>query len=394
MASGGALVILLDEIATMVKVAAEKTDSVADKSAPKPGEDGYYERRDMSILIDVAKGSLRNKAILVPAALGVQLLMPWAVMPMLAAGGAYFAYEGIGKAKALWKGQDDPHHHAPEDIPGEEPAAARARKVKSAIKTDMVLSGEITAVTMAATLALPFATQAMVMAGVALGATVGVYSIITAIIKMEDIGAWLASRKSDSLAAKAARPLGRTILAGKPHVMNGISVAGGLAIFMVGGGLLFHGIPAAGEFVNATISNVVSNPYMHSLVKLGASFAAGVTTGLIAKPVVHIAKKPVKYAIRAVKENVAALRDRFAKKTPAPDAPQPVPSPEVAESIMDAPIIDVAPAPVPETPARLPDAPIKPAFDAAAGKAVPQWPVHEQNLWFKAVADIHRRSQP
>lgn len=367
MASGGALVILLDEIATMVKVAAEKTDSVADKSPVKIGDDDYVQKRDMSILVDVAKGSLKNKAILVPAALGVHFFMPWAVMPMLAAGGIYFAYEGIGKMKAMWKGEE--HRPAPAAIPGEDPAVARARKVKSAIRTDMILSGEITAVTMAATLALPFATQAMVMAGVALGATVGVYSIITGIIKMEDLGTWLATRKSDSLPSKAARPIGRALLAGKPHVLNGISIAGGLAIFMVGGGLLFHGVPAIGEFVNSTISTVVSSTYMHSLVKLGASFAAGVTTGLIAKPVVHVLKKPVKDSYKFLREWVPEVFTIGGKTPakPAPEAPKPVIVPEV--------VVETAPLPVQD---------IKPAFDVAAqpapvtAKAIPQWPSLKQ----------------
>ncbi|MCC7037483.1 MAG: DUF808 family protein [Alphaproteobacteria bacterium] len=369
MATGGALVILLDEIATMVKVAAEKTDSVADKSPAKIGDDDYVQKRDMSILIDVAKGSLKNKAILVPAALAVHVLMPWAVMPLLAAGGAYFAYEGIGKMKALWKGEE--HHHAPADIPGEDAAAARARKVKSAIKTDMILSGEITAVTMAATLALPFVTQAMIMTGVALGATIGVYGVITGIIKMEDLGTWLASRKSDSLPSKAARPVGRALLAGKPHVLNGISIAGALAIFMVGGGLLFHGIPAAGEFVNNAISSVVSGTYMHSIVKLGASFAAGVTTGLVAKPVVHVVKKPVKESYKFLRQWVPEVLTIRAK-TPAQPAPAEAPKPVIVPEV----IADAAPLTVQD---------IKPAFDAAAQpaapKAVPQWPVHEQNVW-------------
>ncbi|MDI1227173.1 MAG: DUF808 family protein [bacterium] len=370
MASGGALVILLDEIATMVKVAAEKTGSVADKSPVKKDDDIYTEKRDLSILIDVAKGSLKNKAILVPAALAVHLLMPWAVMPLLAAGGAYFAYEGIGKMKALLTGEDN-HHHEPADIPGEDAATARARKVKSAIKTDMILSGEITAVTMAATLALPFATQVLVMAGVALGATVGVYSIITAIIKMEDLGAWLASRKSESLPSKAGRPIGRAILAGKPHVLNGISVAGGLAIFMVGGGLLFHGVPAAGELVNSAISTVVSSPFMHSLVKLGASFAAGVATGLVATPIVHVLEKPVRDSYAFLRQWVPEVFTIRGPKSPKPEAQKPEATPLIQVQL-----------PMPEKPA-LADAEIKQSFDTvAAPKApatLPEWPMFKES---------------
>lgn len=354
MAGGGAFVILLDEIATMVKVAAEPTAKIADTGPakarqPDDNDASASQKRDLSIIFDVLKGSLRNKAILVPSALALNFLAPWAVLPMLAAGGAFFAVEGIKKVKALVRGEE--RSQAPVARPGESPDETRARKVKAAVRTDLVLSGEITAVTLAVVAAMPFAAQAAIMGGVALGATLGVYTIIAGIIKMEDVGAWLADREGERTAAKAARTLGRAILAGKPHVLKGISTAGTVAIFMVGGGLIFHGIPAAGHFINDAISGVVSSPYMHSLVKLGASFLMGVSTGLAVTPVEHIASKPLKRAYKSVK---SALKDFFV----IPRAPGPAPAEPSPQISVEPPVAEGKPA--------LSGAEAREKFDAAA----------------------------
>jgi predicted DNA repair protein MutK len=316
MASGGAFVILLDEVATLVKATAEKAIDRKQEDATQ--------KRDLSVIFAVAKGSVANKAILVPAALAINFFTPWAVLPMLAAGGAFFAYEGMKKAKAALRG----HHFDPEaPRPGEAPEAARARKIKTAIKTDMVLSAEITAITLAAVATFPIASQALIMGTVAMGATLGIYSVIAGIIKMEDAGAWLERRQGEGLGAKSARALGRGILAGKPHVLKGISVAGGLAIFMVGGGLVLHGIPALGHVVHDAVAGISGGPYLHSLARLGASFATGVATGILTTPALDAARKPLKKAVRHLGAKAAAvagaLRGRLQRPAPQPDTPAP-----------------------------------------------------------------------
>lgn len=310
MASGGAFVILLDEIATMVKAAVEPADKIINHNNATP--DGAYKRRDLSIIIDVARGSLRNKSILVPAALALNYLMPWAVVPLLAAGGTYFAYEGVKKVQCHLRGGE--RSHAPKPKDGEHHEDTRARKVQAAIKTDMILSGEITAVTLATVATLPLATQAMVMGGVALGATVGVYTVIAGIIKMEDVGAWLAHRKGENIAAAGARKLGQAILDGKPHVLKGISYAGTTALFMVAGGLLFHGLPMIGHLADQRIGDYVTTEYMHSFAKLGAAFLTGAVTGSIAAPVIDRTAHAVRKLLRPHQKQLSAIWNRASKK--------------------------------------------------------------------------------
>lgn len=310
MASGGAFVILLDEIATMVKAAAEPADKIIDHD--QNTAEGSYKRRDLSIILDVAKGSLRNKSILVPAALALNYLMPWAVVPLLAAGGTYFAYEGVKKVQCHLRGGE--RSHAPKPKDGEHHEDTRERKVQAAIKTDMILSGEITAVTLATAATLPLATQAMVMGGVALGATAGVYTVIAGIIKMEDAGGWLAHRKGENIAASGARKLGQAILDGKPHVLKGISYAGTTALFMVAGGLLFHGLPMIGHLADQRIGDYVTTEYMHSFVKLGAAFLTGAVTGSIAAPVIDRTAHAVRKLLRPHQKQLSAIWNRASKK--------------------------------------------------------------------------------
>ncbi len=356
MAGSGALILLLDEIATMVKVAAQKTTTISDMPKPPEKDDGAQlpKRHNLSVIIEVAGGSLRNKAILAPAALALNFLMPWAVLPLLAAGGVYFSYEGVKKLKKLGKKGDEEEldESLKNTITGETVAEDRRSKVKKAIKTDMILSGEIIAVTLAAVAAMPVATQALALGMVSIGATLGVYTVIAGIIKMEDLGGWLAARPGDNTGARAARYTGRALLAGKPHVMNGISAAGSAAIFIVGGGLLFHGIPAVGHYVTDAIATLVASPYVHSLIKLGASFVAGLTVGAVATPGITAIKGPVGRAARSTWDHLVDFFWIPPAAKPNPQPVQPINPPQEAEPAQ----------PLPDT--------IKPAFENEAKKTV------------------------
>ena len=281
MAGGSALVLLIDEIATMVKVTAEKTVTIAkpiDQSPAKPKNSSVYFKHDTGLILDIAKGSLKNKALLVPGALALNFFAPWAVLPLVAAGGVYFSRAGIQKMRKTLKGETEAHIRREEDtVPT---ADARARKVREALRTDMVLSAEIVAITLALVATMPFTMQAAIMSGVAVGATAAAYTVITGIIKMEDLGGWLANSSDTTKAGDLKRAAGKLILDAKPRVMNGISVAGTVAIFMVGGGLMFHGIPALGSEISSTLAGVISSPYMQSFAKLGVGFVTGLSTGL------------------------------------------------------------------------------------------------------------------
>jgi predicted DNA repair protein MutK len=281
MAGGSALILLIDEIATMVKVTSEKTEKIV-KPVPLSSDTDQdvkvYFKHDTGLIWDIAKGSLKNKAILVPAALGLNFFAPWAVLPLVAAGGVYFSRAGIGKLQKMLKGETAAHvPHETDNVPS---AQAKARKIKEALRTDMILSAEITAITLALVATMPFAMQAAIMSGVAVGATAAAYTVITGIIKMEDLGGWMASRKSETTLGGMSRTLGKTILNAKPRIMNGISTAGTIAIFMVGGGLIFHGIPAVGYGVSETLSSFIASPYAQSFAKLGVGFMTGLSVGL------------------------------------------------------------------------------------------------------------------
>lgn len=324
MAGGSALVVLLDEVATMVKVTAQKTTSIADPSPARPGDTSLrnYRTHDTGIILDVAKGSLRNKAVLVPALLALNFLAPAAVLPMLAAGGAFFAYEGYRKVKKYARGEEG---KSPTRRKGETVKTYRTRKIRDAVRTDMILSAEIMAVTLAAVAALPFATQALVMGGVAVGATAAAYSLIAGIVKMEDLGGWMANRKGDGLVSRNKRALGRAILAAKPKVLKTISYAGTVAVFMVGGGLMFHGIPAAGYAVSEAIAGITSNPALYHAMKLGAAFVTGAATGLAMAPVAHIGKQGLKLArsgFDALTQRVDNLKKKVSSRMRPKAAPE------------------------------------------------------------------------
>ncbi len=280
MAGGSALVLLIDEIATMVKVTAEKTEKVKKPvafAAQQAQQGQAYFKHDTRFILDIAKGSLINKSLLVPAALALNYFLPWAVLPLVAAGGVYFSRAGIKKLRRNLNGETEAHVCREEDVAPS--ADQRKRKIKEALRTDMILSAEITAITLALVATMPFAAQAAIMSGVAVGATVAAYTVITTIIKMEDLGGWMANMQSSGKVGEGIRAAGRFILNAKPAIMNAISAAGSVAIFMVGGGLMFHGIPALGGGVSEALSSVIASPYLQSAAKLGVGLLAGLGVG-------------------------------------------------------------------------------------------------------------------
>jgi predicted DNA repair protein MutK len=204
----------------------------------------------------VARGSLVNKAILVPAALAVSAAAPWAVTPLLMLGGAFLCYEGFEKVahKLLHRGEDDAHHAELKRAlrePKADLAALERDKIKGAVRTDFVLSAEIIVIALGTVAAQPFATRLGVLAGIALLMTVGVYGLVAGIVKLDDAGAYLSRRTGLGAPVRAQRFLGIAILGAAPWLMRGLSIAGTAAMFLVGGGILAHGIPAVHHWTEA-----------------------------------------------------------------------------------------------------------------------------------------------
>lgn len=232
---------LLDDVSLMTKMAAKKTAGVLgdDLALNAQQVTGVKADRELPVVWSVAKGSFINKAILVPLALLISAFAPWAITPLLMVGGAYLCYEGFEKVfhSLIHKKQDGEENkealNANEDV-----AAYEQRKVKGAIRTDFVLSAEIIAITLGTVAGATFSQQVIVLCGIAIVMTVGVYGIVAGIVKLDDLGLYL-SRKSSAL----ARSIGSGIVSAAPYLMKTLSVVGTIAMFMVGGGILTHGLP-------------------------------------------------------------------------------------------------------------------------------------------------------
>jgi uncharacterized protein len=236
---------LLDDVAVLTKVATKKTAGVLGDDLALNAQQvaGVSADRELPVVWAVAKGSALNKAILVPAALAISAFAPWAVMPLLMLGGLFLCYEGFEKlAHRLMhsKAQDDAHHaqlaHAVID-PAVDIVAFEKDKIKGAVRTDFILSAEIIAITLGTVAAANFVTQVTVLVGIAIIITIGVYGLVAGIVKLDDAGLYLSRR-----AERSARAVGAAIVRIAPYLMKALSIVGTAAMFLVGGGILTHGL--------------------------------------------------------------------------------------------------------------------------------------------------------
>jgi len=300
--AGASLLALLDDIATilddvsvMTKVAAKKTSGVLGDDLALNAQQvaGVKAERELPVVWAVAKGSFRNKLILVPAALAISALAPWAITPLLMLGGAFLCYEGFEKLAHTYLHREaaDAHHaklaQALAD-PEVDLVALESDKIKGAVRTDFILSAEIVVITLGIVASASFGMQVAVLAGIAIVMTIGVYGLVAGIVKLDDAGLYLSQRP-----AALARTLGRGILAAAPVMMKGLSVIGTAAMFLVGGGILIHGLPGAHHVVETATHAAAALPAIGSLLKAltpllidglagiaaGALVLAGVTLG-------------------------------------------------------------------------------------------------------------------
>ena len=243
---------VLDDVSVMTKVAAKKTAGVLgdDLALNAQQVTGVKADRELPVVWAVALGSLRNKVILVPAALAISAFAPWAVIPLLMLGGAYLCFEGFEKLahKFLHSHAEDEAHKAEHvqalSNPEVDIVAFEKDKIKGAVRTDFILSAEIIAITLGTVANAPFTQQVTVLSGIALIMTIGVYGLVAGIVKLDDGGLYLSQRPGTGALKGAVRALGRGMLNVAPYLMKTLSVVGTAAMFMVGGGILTHGIPA------------------------------------------------------------------------------------------------------------------------------------------------------
>jgi len=256
MAAGSLLALLddiasiLDDVSLMAKVAAKKTAGVLGDDLALNAEQvsGVKAERELPVVWAVAKGSLKNKAILVPAALAISAFAPWLITPLLMVGGAYLCFEGFEKVahKLLHRHGDDAAQRAALAQAVADPArdlvALEKDKIAGAVRTDFILSAELIVIALGSVAEATFTQQVVVVVGIALVMTAGVYGLVAAIVKMDDAGLYLSQRQGNGALAALSRGLGRGLLGAAPLLMKTLSVLGTIAMFMVGGGILTHGV--------------------------------------------------------------------------------------------------------------------------------------------------------
>ena len=249
---------VLDDVAAMTKIAAKKTAGVLGDDLALNAQQvaGVKADRELPVVWAVAKGSMLNKIILVPAALLIAAFAPWLITPLLMLGGTYLCFEGVEKLvhKYLRSPADEAAARAALKQALSDPqldlAALEKDKVSGAVRTDFILSAEIVVIALGTVADAPLAQKAVVLAGIALVMTVGVYGLVATIVKLDDAGLWLSRQ-----ASVARQALGRGLLAFAPWLMKALSVVGTLAMFLVGGGILTHGVPWLDEAIDERVAS-------------------------------------------------------------------------------------------------------------------------------------------
>jgi predicted DNA repair protein MutK len=327
------LIALLDDVAAIAKVAAASIDDVAAQAA-KAGvkaagvviDDtavtpryviGFTSQRELPIVRKIAIGSLRNKlVVLLPLALGLSYFLPGAITPMLMLGGAYLCYEGTEKVYELFMPHQAHAHEAHLETVALNPQTLEDEKVAGAIKTDFILSAEIMAITLGSVPAASLGMQALVLALVGVGITVGVYGAVALIVKADDIGVTLAANPRRSATGALSRTLGRGLVLGMPALLSGLSVIGSAAMVWVGGSIIVHGLAEYGlpqleetihEMAVAAADVIPVVPgFVEWIVTAAGSGIVGLVIGAALIPLIEYAVAPawtlVRGALRSKKE--------------------------------------------------------------------------------------------
>ena len=299
--AGSSLLVLLDDIAAVLDDVALMTKLAAKKTAGVLGDDlavnaeqvtGVRADRELPVVWAVAKGSFRNKLILVPAALLVSFFIPWLITPVLMLGGLFLCYEGFEKLAHKFshsEAQDAAEHQELVEHlsdPDVDLVEYERGKIKGAIRTDFILSLEIIVLTLGIVEDSPFTTQVMVVSGIALIMTVGVYGLVAGIVKLDDAGLYLCQRPGEGAWPGFQRWFGRRLLVFAPWLMKALAVIGTAAMFMVGGGILVHGIHALEVLVHHLVELAGGIEVAGPVLAAVTPTLVGVVVGIIAGAVV------------------------------------------------------------------------------------------------------------
>jgi uncharacterized protein len=288
-------------VALLTKAATKKTAGVLgdDLALNAQQVTGVSPDRELPVVWAVAKGSLLNKAILVPLALAISAFAPWAVTPLLMVGGAFLCYEGFEKLahRFLHSREDDQAAQAQLKQaladPAVDPVAFEKAKIKGAIRTDFVLSAEIIAITLGTVANAAFGTRVVVLVGIALLMTVGVYGFVAGIVKLDDAGLHLSRSAGADAWTGFKRAFGNGILRAAPWLMKGLSVAGTAAMFLVGGGILTHGLPWLHHQIEALAATAGNLPALGGALQALAPSLLDALVGVVAGALVLLAVNSV-----------------------------------------------------------------------------------------------------
>ena len=296
------LLILLDDIATILDDVAVMSKMAAKKTAGVLGDDlalnaqqvsGVRTERELPVVWAVAKGSFVNKLILVPAALLISVVAPWLITPLLMIGGLFLCYEGVEKVlHSLHHKKAKTEEEASQELAAIETdmATFEKDKVKGAIRTDFILSAEIVVISLGTVAAATFSTKVMVLSVIAILMTVGVYGFVAMIVKIDDLGLYLTQQ-----ASSFKQTIGRGLLAFAPKLMKTLTFVGTIAMFLVGGGIISHGVPLLHHFTEGSVDYAEHIPTVGSIV--GAltptliNLVIGFVAGLIVLAIVSLIKK-------------------------------------------------------------------------------------------------------
>ena len=281
---------VLDDVALMTKVAAKKTAGVLGDDLALNAEQvsGVRAERELPVVWAVAKGSMKNKLILVPAAILITAVAPWAITPLLMIGGAFLCFEGFEKLVHKFlhdKAEAEAEHAATVQAitdPAVDMAAFEQEKIKGAIRTDFILSAEIVVIALGTVKEAVFTTQVMVIAGIAILMTVGVYGLVAGIVKLDDAGQYLMRASAGEAWSRFKQAIGRAILWVAPYLMKTLAVVGTAAMFLVGGGILLHGLPHSHEVLQHVEEFVRQIPAIGGVLAVIAPALLNMLAGIIA----------------------------------------------------------------------------------------------------------------
>lgn len=305
--AGTSLLVLIDDIAAVLDDVALMTKIAAKKAAGVLGDDlalnaeqvsGVRADRELPVVWAVAKGSFRNKLILVPTALTISAVANWLILPLLMLGGLYLCFEGFEKLAHKFlhsEAEDQAHIELLEEKladPATDMVEYEKDKIKGAIRTDFILSAEIIVLTLGVVSTSNFATQISVVSGIALLMTVGVYGLVAAIVKIDDAGLHLSLKRGRGVVPGFQRWFGARLLAFAPWLMKALAVVGTAAMFMVGGGILAHGIHPVTVVIEqaAAYSSTIATagPYIAAVIPTLLQALFGILAGALALGVVSL----------------------------------------------------------------------------------------------------------